>query len=1273
VELYVQVRISVERKPLFRIGTISNENLAKVELEEYRESADLAMMTFCGDRYEHPDFLSDNMKKKLGKNWLTGLQSDELQAVYSKLRKVYEDAQAAQNEKPPPPAKKATFTGLETTTLKDLKKQIQLDQKQAGTQDQMSDDDLDDFTEDYQNKIIKEIIDLINTKLPVTRNPQKRAQLLIEKLVNQNDIRFFLDRSVEKKWQWNVKDQSVISHLLENLRFHLHEYKNTRSSTGREIYCLLLKLLVTPPQEKLQRATVRLFGLISRRGLRRAQTMMAEEEVQRQGTGVTEEDPFSGFSPDSDMNPDDVLSENVFCFVGLSQEDNQLVSNLSSLVLNVKEQIAQKVAAVEDRKAKLDSPSTIFSDQGRVEQHKFIETINTEVQDLYKQLEKHEFELSNAKQKALAANLQLAKQNQLRLQSNQAPFATADQCASAVLKPSKQEQKKDGSLDSKPKAARKDATPEELKKLIVSWWLTQTRITANVNDVQERNGKLYPTQWLEDTVANFYQKFLQTYNLFYPDQLLVRFVPKGTTPVDITKSIMAQFGDIVKCTSGGGRGFSYTTLKSSQAAATVLHAYGPDTGKPVLETKLKITHGEQHNAEVLLSRRAKVGITKFAELRPFFVKNVCSSTCVCVYCYQVKLLLSALLAYKHWDNVCPRISELIDTLKYNAVPFSPRPSDLLGIFLCSPDEDGEYSIECCRGDCDECGWDRHFGDLKVENNEVPEVKYSQYTSRTIEVPKKKQLDSDPDVMEKKKTRPVLETTLADPVQFLSELKSKLDFYFWHYAMAVHQNSAEKQVKQRVVDSYEDECICLDMDFSENHEIVHKVEIQSEHWGKQQVTLYIVISHHRERTDPQNAESPWKLVSEAHVFVSSDGSHDTYFVQHALEKLREVYKRKFDLLGKKVDRWYINTDGAPSHFKNRFTMFSLKILLTKSGAKTVMWSTCAPGHGKGPWDGIGAVVKRILRTLEKQGKAHDSTPMDVFLTLVTHFSTWRTSEHDISDRYSIASFNFYYIPCDRAEHQTILGSSGVNPELVLCPISRPQLDVTPDLKGIKKHYFDFIVESSRNTDPSDDKCSIQMREQSCVCDRCFDLSFENCLHGRKFQPVVNLKKKSKAGPLSTRAKTVQNRDAESRRRRALAKTLKRDQWAAIEDPDENPFWLAKVVEPAFEYAGLSERKDFVDFVKGHWYIKLHVYKPKESNAPGGVTFDWARNPHGGGVSSWTVDAESVFSVLSSAPVGHYERRSTRLNCGGMDAYESKQLDLSTFSRIKSEYTGKLAYL
>jgi hypothetical protein len=70
----------------------------------------------------------------------------------------------------------------------------------------------------------------------------------------------------------------------------------------------------------------------------------------------------------------------------------------------------------------------------------------------------------------------------------------------------------------------------------------------------------------------------------------------------------------------------------------------------------------------------------------------------------------------------------------------------------------------------------------------------------------------------------------------------------------------------------EECISVDMDFAENYEIVHRVEIQSEHWQHQQVTLYIVITHFR-------SSGIW--TSEAHVFVSADRSHDTFFVQRAM--------------------------------------------------------------------------------------------------------------------------------------------------------------------------------------------------------------------------------------------------------------------------------------------------------------------------------------------------------------------------------------------------------
>ena len=76
----------------------------------------------------------------------------------------------------------------------------------------------------------------------------------------------------------------------------------------------------------------------------------------------------------------------------------------------------------------------------------------------------------------------------------------------------------------------------------------------------------------------------------------------------------------------------------------------------------------------------------------------------------------------------------------------------------------------------------------------------------------------------------------------------------------------------------------------------------------------------------------------------------------------------------------NTDGAPSHFKNKFTMHSLFKFKTTVGATTVVWETCAPGHGKGPWDGIGAVVKRFVRLLEKHSKLYADGARDVFCAL-----------------------------------------------------------------------------------------------------------------------------------------------------------------------------------------------------------------------------------------------------------------------------------------------------
>jgi hypothetical protein len=88
-------------------------------------------------------------------------------------------------------------------------------------------------------------------------------------------------------------------------------------------------------------------------------------------------------------------------------------------------------------------------------------------------------------------------------------------------------------------------------------------------------------------------------------------------------------------------------------------------------------------------------------------------------------------------------------------------------------------------------------------------------------------------------------------------------------------------------------------------------------------LYIFIAHFRKG-------GKWQ---EAHVFDSADRAHDTFFVQRAMNTLTDHFKARIITPA----AWFFNTDGAPSQFKNRFTLQSLfSSRLSRVGADLVVW-------------------------------------------------------------------------------------------------------------------------------------------------------------------------------------------------------------------------------------------------------------------------------------------------------------------------------------------------
>jgi hypothetical protein len=126
--------------------------------------------------------------------------------------------------------------------------------------------------------------------------------------------------------------------------------------------------------------------------------------------------------------------------------------------------------------------------------------------------------------------------------------------------------------------------------------------------------------------------------------------------------------------------------------------------------------------------------------------------------------------------------------------------------------------------------------------------------------------------------------------------------------------------------------------TQNYSFFHQTELQQEYWRQKQISLLISLTHYWENDE---------IVTTVDVYLSGDRHHDTHYFQNAFLHHAKKYKDKLGPDGVH----YVFTDGAPSHFKNKFTI-SFLIKLYELLRVLVMWGFNAPGEGKGAWDGIG---------------------------------------------------------------------------------------------------------------------------------------------------------------------------------------------------------------------------------------------------------------------------------------------------------------------------------
>lgn len=249
------------------------------------------------------------------------------------------------------------------------------------------------------------------------------------------------------------------------------------------------------------------------------------------------------------------------------------------------------------------------------------------------------------------------------------------------------------------------------------------------------------------------------------------------------------------------------------------------------------------------------------------------------------------------------------------------------------------SYECMTGLCDKC---KKLTLQQGDNEET--VTYFQWQS----INEKKLIKGENKTFKITKKVPVTSTikhlrkALAEEIPIMKQ----------HLYGIYNYNKQKKELKENITENE----IMIQIDFSENYTTKYAKEIQSSHFVKNQLTIHTGVHHSR------NIDS--SLQTTAFATVSENLDHQAHAVwAHLKPILRQILENP------KIDTLHIYSDGPTSQYRNRTNIFLwLKTLIDEFEQVTnSTWTFSEPGHGKGPMDGVGGVLKRTADRHVLMGK------------------------------------------------------------------------------------------------------------------------------------------------------------------------------------------------------------------------------------------------------------------------------------------------------------------
>lgn len=587
----------------------------------------------------------------------------------------------------------------------------------------------------------------------------------------------------------------------------------------------------------------------------------------------------------------------------------------------------------------------------------------------------------------------------------------------------------------------------------------------------------------------------------------------------------------------------------------------------------------------------------------------------------------------------------------------PMKSDMVKEMICAPCLT-EAQPECVDGSCSTCGigkiWSRGMRPKVVGTDGELLEGVSPIWGQEVRYEVLKSSGSTPSDGSNTEDKDSLRAQrMSSVVDFLDEFEEASAKFPKHRHLVGDTKAKAKQRDQ----NFWPGMLLSDYDWSENGIIALARQIQSEYWSLTHYSLFIsitsyllvnfwlnrssVLSKGTEVTvEPCDLSQPGTLVpakgsfyATIHSVVSTEGEGVIYSVQKAdgtvvggVERAQLRHRKKHTtafigvtdekrhdapstqhFLNKQFQHWLLHLDEGKfwawlghsdnaSHFKSGSMLNYWSGKMSELDFLKACWIEFGcPGHGKGPWDGMGAVMKQAVTRDITNGRiltlsGYIRNPEEVAEHLTNRFQTdeWKAAHADKSIHEIIVN----YTPHDKITER---------------PVVEPAFE---PLTG-KMDSFSFLVLG---------RDQIARRRRSCWCEACFHV------RGRATLDAVGqdllCKECTSATPLPWHEQSAKNlgtglagrRKEAQEKGHSFAPNLKgagffaiqaRERWSLKEDSLYRPghFWVAQAPDVR-EVRRITKRETICGqpFHPGDYMIRIGRYFDRVASDPSGLKFE-----------------------------------------------------------------------